>query len=60
MHRSSHVKPGKATDSARQTFEIIVMNTGATSPSIDKSSSADGTDIANALYPFLFRAAIIV
>jgi len=53
-------KPEKPQIVQDKTFEIIVTNTGAASASIDKSSSADGMEIVKALYPFLFRAAIII
>lgn len=42
------------------TFDIIVTNTGAATPSIVRSSLGDGTEIANALYPFFFKASIII
>lgn len=42
------------------TFDIIVTKTGAASPSIVKSSLADGTEMEYALYPFLFRDWIII
>ena len=42
------------------TLDIIVKNTGAASPITVRSSSGDGTEMENALYPFLFRASIII
>jgi len=42
------------------TFDIIVINTGAASPNIIRSSFPDGMEKASALYPFLFSVLIIM
>lgn len=42
------------------TLAIIVTNTGAASPTIAKSSLGEGMEMAYPLYPFLFKASIII
>lgn len=43
-----------------QTFDVIVMNTGAAIPNIWRKSLSEGMDTDNALKPDFLRVSIII